>query len=56
MKAKTMELCKPCAEELKAGGFLVKPVKEGVDRKIVCGQCKKRRYGKLCEVRKGEAG
>ena len=55
MKAKTLDLCKPCAEELMAGGWKVTPVQLGVDRKITCAQCRRRRFGAAYEIRKNAA-
>lgn len=49
MDKTTLELCVPCQEELRHG-FTVKVIESGVDRKIKCDNCKKRRFGSKCEV------
>ena len=44
-----LELCVPCAEKLKEG-YDVKKVKVGINRKVTCAACGKRRYGAVYEV------
>lgn len=49
MDKQAINLCFPCAEELKVG-YDLKVVESGVDRKITCDGCHKRRYGNKYEV------
>ena len=44
-----LELCVPCAEKLKEG-YDVKKAKSGVNKKVTCAACGKRRYGAVYEV------
>ncbi len=48
---KQHDLCGRCAELLK-GGYTLKRIAGGVDNKIVCGQCGRRRYGATYELTK----
>lgn len=43
-------LCRPCAEELKKQGQKLVGHALGVDVKITCDRCGRRRYGKEYEV------
>lgn len=52
-KIKAATLCSRCAAVL-AQGYIVKRVAGGVDNKVTCEQCGKRRYGGEFEIwRKG---
>lgn len=48
---KTMELCGACAAKLKETAS-VKKVAGGVDNKVTCAECGRRRYGATYEVEK----
>lgn len=59
MDGKTLMLCRPCAELMRDGGYLVRVVRRGVDKKITCDNCRKRRFGAECVVtlrRRTDAG
>lgn len=45
MNGKTIELCRPCAEARRAEGQALAATLQGVDRKIRCADCGRRRYG-----------
>lgn len=47
--AKTIDLCTPCAEIMKAG-YTVKVVKRSINNKVTCGHCNRRRYGATYEL------
>lgn len=51
MEKKTFELCGKCAEQLKSG-YELRRVAGGVDNKITCAHCGKRRYGASYELEK----
>ena len=41
-----MDLCRPCACAIEdEGKYHCRPVKGGVDNKVVCEKCGRRRYG-----------
>lgn len=44
------DLCKPCAETLKAEGKIVTFVSGGRDRKVFCSKCGRRRFGATYQV------
>ncbi len=44
-KGKDIDLCRPCACALEAEGRILTPVRKGVDLKVTCERCKRRRYG-----------
>lgn len=46
---KTVDLCVPCAALLK-GGYSLTWIGGGVDNKITCSHCGKRRYGGTYEM------
>ena len=49
----TIDLCRPCAEARKARGEKLRPTITGIDRKIRCADCGRRRFGATYEsVRK----
>lgn len=41
----TMELCRPCAENRKKQGQRLVLAHHGVNEKITCADCQRRRYG-----------
>ena len=41
----TMELCRPCAEKRKKKGQRLVLAYHGVNEKITCADCQRRRYG-----------
>ena len=47
-----MKLCRPCAEELKRQGKKLTGKALGVDAKITCDKCGRRRYGQAYEEKK----
>lgn len=53
MMKKKMELCVPCAEELKKTNTL--KLIPGRSEKITCDHCHRRRYGSAYEVEKKKA-
>ena len=48
------DLCVACAEMLKEG-YTLKKISGGVDNKITCSNCGRRRYGATYELTKKEA-
>ena len=42
---KTVELCRPCAEKRRERGEKLTQVVQGVDKKVLCADCKRRRFG-----------
>lgn len=48
------DLCGSCAEQMKEG-YALKKVGGGVDNKITCSNCGRRRYGATYELTKKEA-
>ena len=46
---KQMDLCRPCACSSEAEGVMLKPVRRGVDNKVQCARCGRRRYGMTYE-------
>lgn len=48
------DLCGTCAEQLKEG-YNLKKISGGVDNKITCSNCGRRRYGASYELTKKEA-
>lgn len=48
---KRMDLCVPCAAKL-GTAYTVHKVAGGVDKKITCAECGRRRYGGTYEVSK----
>ena len=51
---KKYDLCGACAEELKEG-YALKKISGGVDNKVTCSHCGRRRYGGTYELTKKEA-
>lgn len=51
MEGKVFELCGRCAELLR-GGYELRRVAGGVDNKITCAHCGKRRYGASYQMEK----
>lgn len=49
-KARNAELCVPCAMGMRAQGFSVRPTRRGVNQKVTCERCGKRRYGGVYEL------
>ena len=49
MPKKTMMLCRPCADKLSVNAT-VRAVRRGVDMKITCQMCGRRRFGAEYEV------
>lgn len=47
------DLCQKCAEIMKEG-YILKRIRGGVDNKVTCAQCGKRRYGATYELTKKE--
>jgi len=45
-----LDLCRPCACELEAEGKILRPVRRGVDQKVNCSRCQRRRYGMTYEI------
>lgn len=44
--SKTMDLCRPCACAIEAEGkYICHPAGGGVDKKVQCERCGRRRYG-----------
>ena len=48
-----MELCVPCAEKMREG-YVLRAVKIGVNQKVTCVGCGRRRYGAVYQVEKKE--
>lgn len=46
---KELELCYPCCVKL-GDHFTLKKVREVVDKKITCAECRRRRFGAVYEV------
>ncbi len=44
-----LDLCRPCLEARRARGERLMQVSGGVDRKITCVDCGRRRYGAVYE-------
>lgn len=44
------DLCRPCAEALKAEGKSVVFESGGRDHKVICFRCQRRRYGAMYKV------
>ncbi len=53
---RTIDLCRPCAEARKAAGQRLRPAITGVDRKIRCADCGRRRFGEGYFLQDGEDG
>lgn len=51
MKPRELDLCRPCAELLREAFTLI-PVKKGIDMKVTCSNCNKRRFGATYAVMK----
>lgn len=49
--AKEKDLCRPCAE-IAQGKYKLTPIVAGVNRKITCEMCKRRRYGVRYELKR----
>lgn len=49
MEYRRIDLCRPCAEEMRAKGKRLRPVRHGVDNKVSCQRCQRRRYGATYE-------
>lgn len=47
---KTIDLCRPCCEARKAAGEKLRPTITGVDRKVRCMDCGRRRFGAAYEL------
>lgn len=47
------DLCGACVAKLKVG-FSVRKIAGGVDQKVICAECRRRRYGGTYEVSKKE--
>ena len=41
----TIELCRPCAEKRKQQGQRLVLAYHGVNKKVTCADCRRRRYG-----------
>lgn len=54
MEYKQLDLCRPCAEVLKAEWKQLRPVRHGVDNKVSCARCQRRRYGSTYEMEAAE--
>ena len=44
------DLCRPCAEKLRANGKTVMYVSGGRDHKVLCYECARRRFGALYKI------
>jgi len=53
-RPKRLDLCLPCATLLQEA-FILEKVAGGVDNKITCAKCGKRRYGATYETKKKKA-
>lgn len=51
-----MDLCRPCAEALKAEGKRLVPLHHGVGNKVRCARCQRRRYGITYDVEERGGG
>jgi hypothetical protein len=49
--AKEKEYCKPCAE-IAREKYTLTPIATGVNRKITCEMCQRRRYGARYELKR----
>ena len=49
--AKEKDLCRPCAE-IARGKYKLTPIVAGVNRKITCEMCQRRRYGVRYEMKR----
>lgn len=47
---KQIDLCARCAALLSDGGYSIKMVKRGINNKVTCGHCNRRRYGATYEL------
>lgn len=47
--AKTIDLCTPCAAVI-GEGYTLKVIRRGVNNKITCGHCNRRRFGATYEI------
>lgn len=47
--SKTADLCTPCAEKMR-DGYTLKMIRRGVDYKITCALCGRRRFGATYET------
>lgn len=53
MMGKTMDLCRPCACAIEAEGeFTCRPSSGGVNNKVQCERCGRRRYGMTYRLEK----
>nr|WP_326184233.1 hypothetical protein [uncultured Oscillibacter sp.] len=51
MEYKKMDLCRPCTIAIESEGKkLCLPVKHGINNKVTCGRCQRRRYGMTYEL------
>lgn len=50
---KKYDLCGACAEKLKEG-YILKKISGGVDNKVTCSNCGRRRYGGTYQMEKKE--
>ena len=44
------DLCRPCAEKLRANGKIVMYVSGGRDHKVFCDKCYRRRFGATYKI------
>ena len=51
-----VDLCRPCMEARKLAGQKLRPLVQGIDRKVVCEDCRRRRFGGTYEVLTPKAG
>lgn len=51
---KKLDLCVPCATKL-GTAYTVRKVAGGVDKKVTCAECGRRRYGGTYEVTSGKS-
>lgn len=49
MKRMVLDLCRPCLEARKARGERLRQVGGGADRKVICVDCGRRRFGAVYE-------
>ena len=49
--SKQFDLCKACAEQMKEA-YAVKKISGGIDNKVTCDNCGRRRYGATYELTK----
>lgn len=50
MEYKRLDLCRPCAEALRAEGKKLRTARHGIDNKVSCAGCQRRRYGSTYEM------